>query len=341
MRNACLIALAVLFALGTLASRSARGYPIPPQTLWEVAKAADLVVLAEVSRVTDNPACKKRDDCFLDGSIAWLEVRETWKGAAPVGPLQVFFEPNMICPAPPRYVRGETVVAFLGRHPEKEGWTTVSLSYGSRPASGSALDDLRQLTQSALALQAQGRIAPEKLLEWSVEAASHLATRWDGLYLLRAAADRMHSYYDTERQDETAEIDRAPLSQEQLRRIARAFVVAPPAPGELALSLAVLEGFVDPAVDRTAVALMEGVLAGEGEGWAYEAKEVMPWVLRRFGGQDVEQRWPVLAEDSFPESSVLLRQVWEEARKAFEIPKVPPLVPGAAGAQGVGGRTPD
>lgn len=104
-----------------------------------------------------------------------------------------------------------------------------------------------------------------------------------------------------------------------------------------------LEGFADPAVDRTAVALIEGALAGEGEGWTYEAKEVMPWVLRRFGGKDVEQRWPILAEDSFPESSAPLRRAWNEARTELKIPKVPPLLPAApdeADEEGVGGRTP-
>lgn len=51
---------------------------------------------------------------------------EALKGSAK-GVIEVLFHGNLLCPAPPDYRAGETVVAFLSR--DKNAWDTVALSY--------------------------------------------------------------------------------------------------------------------------------------------------------------------------------------------------------------------
>ena len=53
-------------------------------------------------------------DAYLDRDVAVLRVLETWKGPL-TRQVTVHFSSNLICPAPPRYVEGETVLAFLER----------------------------------------------------------------------------------------------------------------------------------------------------------------------------------------------------------------------------------
>ena len=142
-RGFSLLALTTLLFLGS-PDPGPFAYPISPVTLWGLTSEATLVVLADIPAVTeatetggtalrDAPSSTRRGGA---GAIAHLRVREAWKGAAS-GTIEVAFDPNYICPAPPVYVAGKTVVAFLTA--DGDLWRTVALSYGTHypaPADG-------------------------------------------------------------------------------------------------------------------------------------------------------------------------------------------------------------
>lgn len=95
----------------------AAAYPISPVSLWQLVAQADLVVIARVERVeTGEPADPDAAITagFFDRDTAVLRVLETWKGSPPAE-VRVSFGSSVICPAPPRYVEGEIVLAFLER----------------------------------------------------------------------------------------------------------------------------------------------------------------------------------------------------------------------------------
>lgn len=111
------------------------------------------------------------------------------------------FPAGLICPAPPVYVKGRDVVAFLDRYQGK--WFTVGLSYGTLyPEDRNQLEDLRVMVRQAVTLQAKGRVPGKDRLDWLVEAAIRPGTRWHGLYELRPGSDELHSYYDSGRSEQ-------------------------------------------------------------------------------------------------------------------------------------------
>ena len=96
----------------------AAAYPIPPVTLWQLVSQADLIVVGRVAEIehprqADVEGTISRGD-YLDPDVAVLEVVETWKGT-PIRQVRVNFSSGLLCPAPPRYVLGQIVLAFLER----------------------------------------------------------------------------------------------------------------------------------------------------------------------------------------------------------------------------------
>jgi hypothetical protein len=191
---------ALFFALLGSPSDGPLAYPITPVPLWGLIEEADLVVLAEVADVTeaaetggtslrDAPSSSRMGG---PGSIAHLRVREVWKGEAP-GVVPVAFDPNYLCPAPPRYVTGKTVVAFLTR--EDGTWATVALSYGTHYPAQGEIGDYRDRVREAVTLMSRSSVPEAERLDWLVRAASRRATRWDALYELMPSADSLHSSY--------------------------------------------------------------------------------------------------------------------------------------------------
>ena len=157
-------------------------YPITPVTLWDLVQEADLVLLADVAEVTeavetagtDLRGAPSASRMGGPGSIAHLRIREAWKGVAD-GTVEVAFDPNYICPAPPRYVAGKTVVAFLTR--DGDTLSTLALSYGTHYPSPADIPVYRDRVREARDLQARGNVSDADRLAWLVRAASRRATR--------------------------------------------------------------------------------------------------------------------------------------------------------------------
>jgi len=188
------------------ASGTTLAFPIPPQTLWDLTLEAERVVVARVETV-------KIDE---SGDLAVLRVIETWKGPFTEF-IRVRFSSRMICPAPPRYVEGREVLAFLKASDEvADSFTTVGLSYGSLYP---AVEDRQAFWQLVHRLgSADDSTSFTMKKEWHVEAASRRATRWHGLYGLESSADAVHSFYD--RPQEGSQHLGALLSAEEISAIA-------------------------------------------------------------------------------------------------------------------------
>jgi hypothetical protein len=242
--------------LAILVAPGVQGYPISPVPLWSLIERSETIVLAEVVKVVEPPF-----DWNVEGdmplAVATLRVLETWKGPA-LGEIEVKFPAGLVCPAPPRYVEGEDVLAFLSG--KDDGWgQTVGLSYGTLyPEGRDELEDFRVMVRRAAALQAKGRVRKADRLDWLIEAALRPGTRWHGLYELEPRGDELHSSYDPGRSSKGYQ-----LSPAQRERIARGFATRPWADDTLPIVLRILAGHSDPKVDKAAASAIEGLMEEE------------------------------------------------------------------------------
>jgi hypothetical protein len=332
----------VLTATLFLASQSPDllAYPITPVTLWGPTEEADLVVLADVTDVTEAtdtadtdlrgaPAASRLGG---PGSIARLSVREVWKGEA-AGAIEVAFDPNYLCPAPPRYVAGKTVIAFLTGGDDI--WTTVALSYGTHYPAPGDIGDYRDRVREARDLMSRPPVTEAARLDWLVRTASRRATRWDGLYELMPRGDSMHSYYD-EKIDERS--GSAQLTAAQYQTLAMGFAQQPSADRTLPMILALFEGRPHHALDRAAMAALERVLLADRPPWWIG--EAMGPLLRRLGDSTPEARLAPLGGTFTDKDTRTVREIWARAKAELGLPEVPAVPISPEEVWGVGPNTP-
>jgi hypothetical protein len=308
-------------------------------TLWELAKQADTIVLATVEK---ERSIDRGRDTWND-TMAVLAVRETWKGKA-TGTIEVSYPAHMLCPAPPRYEDGLTVLAFL-THDKKGALETVGLSYGTLYPEPAELPVFRELVGQATAAQAIEEEADGERarVDWLVAAAGAVPTRWHGLYALAPEGDALHSFYDDRARRPSA------LTTDHLDKLARAFVVAPALDFTLPMMLKVLDGHPSAAVDETAVAAADTVMDGKDP--PYWAADLVALTLRRFGkslsppgrkpARDKRsriERDPLLGGLAF--DAPKLRARWAGLRKGIPFPHRTLELPSNAGVRRTGANTP-
>lgn len=272
-RRRLVVAVAVFGILAGVAPGRARGYPIPPVTLWDLVKEADTIVLATVEDV--KPIDPGPGNGRIDRTVALLSVQETWKGTLAEA-IQVPYPRGLICPAPPRYEVGLTVLAFL-THDEKGARKTVGLSYGTIYPEPRDLRVFREVVRDATVAQAiENQAKRERArVDWLVRAAAEVPTRWHGLYGLVPDADAVHSFYDGRRPSSSV------LTDDHLGKLAAAFVATPTLDFTLPMMLKVLDGYPSAAVDETAVAAVDTVLDRNDP--PYWAADAVALTLRRLG----------------------------------------------------------
>jgi hypothetical protein len=157
-------------------------YPIPPQTLRMLTRDSELIVVAKVGRIT-----RIKGEEGIDDAKAELQISQVLKGRANSLTIEVYYSPDWICPAPPHYEEGKTMLAFLTSCKEGDGYLTVGLSYGAKNLSTQALEvylaRLRELVE--IERQTDKTEGQKQLIEWFVRCAEESATRWEGAYELR------------------------------------------------------------------------------------------------------------------------------------------------------------
>jgi hypothetical protein len=311
-----LLAVSLVFLVPT----GAHAFPISPVPLWSLVEQSETIVLAKVVEVK-APRWGAKNDRPAP-FVATLRVLETWKGPAAVE-IEVKY-PSLICPAPPRYVEGEDVLAFLSGKDSGE-WTTVGLSYGTLyPEGQEELSDFREMVRRAVALQAAGRVSEVGRTNWLVNAALHPGTRWHGLYELAPGHPQKRSFQ---------------LSLAQREKIAHAFASRPWADSTLPIVLTLLAGQAGPKLDAAAASAIEGVLGQER--LPYWTAESLKLVLQRYGDRQAEKKIGALWKRCCDYDEDGLRALWRTAQRELGIPKVVPVKIVEREVRGVGADTPD
>ena len=202
--------LAATFLL-IAASSVVAAYPIPPQALRHLYEESDLIVVARVGETT--PFKDEKD--WYSGKVT-LQVSSVLKGPEYTQYVDVYHNPGMICPAPPTYQEGKTVLAFLRVADDRAGYFTTGLSYGTKYLSESDLQIYTDRINELARLTAEEKVRTVEIVEWLVRCAEETATRWEGAYELFTTSNN--------RREETGSIPFASmLTEEQKYRLTEAF----------------------------------------------------------------------------------------------------------------------
>jgi hypothetical protein len=298
--------------------------------LWDLIRESERIVVAQVQRI------ERREEL----EVAVLRVLENWKGPF-TDLVRVGFSSGMICPAPPRYIEGQEVLAFLQREEDnrhEDLWWTVGLSYGTLYPQA---EDRQHFWRLVHRLQVEG---PSPSLEfqrdWHVEAAARRSTRWHGLFGIFLRFDSIHIVYD--RRGERLEF----FTPAELESIARGFLEEPSNDVTFPMTLDILRDFESAEIDATAVALVEGLLLRDPP--PFWTMQSMRLVMERFGDpKAVRRRLPEKPNEDpifdflFPSAEAEeLREIWALGRNELDIPSVEPLVLKDEEVEGVGPLTP-
>lgn len=205
--------LLLCFFLGLVGESFAETYPITPRPLRKLVIEAEYIVYAEVLDILP-PSAEEKDD-FWTGAYALLEIQEVLQGKISTEQIKVPFAPNIICPAPARYVKGEKVLAFLDQ--DGKGYRTHALSYGTKSLKQDDFLIYRaRIKEMQDILQLKGEKKKlEQTVDWLVRCIEHPATRWEGTYELSPQSDFM-SFYD---QDKNTFTPRFLLTADQRSRL--------------------------------------------------------------------------------------------------------------------------
>jgi hypothetical protein len=328
----------------------ADAYPIAPVTLWQLTEQAELVVLARVVAV-ESPQ-QDHDERDFESDIARLQVLEVWKGSTG-GDVAVSFARGLICPAPPRYVPGETVLAFLESGATRAAslrkdvkaevrqdltakwtnrWFTVALSYGTLYPEADDLPFLHDLVDDALALQGRSPVPEGEKRAWHVRAATRRVTRWQGLYALDRETDKAHSFYGR------AKRTRTNPTPDERREVMRGFILEPSDDHTLAMTLSFVGSQPEPEFDRVVLGQVERLLAEPKV--PYWLGDAMARLAERFGSRN-GRRELGLKDDWEAPNTAALQVAWQRTRDRYGIPLVPAAPAPPRERRGVGGSTPD
>jgi hypothetical protein len=288
-----MLRLTCLTAVILLAPSTAAAYPIQPVTLWSLVERADLVVLAQTQSI-ERLRVDRRD---LYRWVARLEVLETWKGSAPEE-VRVAF-PTFICPAPPRYVEGELVLAFLRTSETKyqtlADYRTVGLSYGSLYPQLDEIEVWRAAVSLAMELHVHRKPTADEHRRWLVEVAARRPTRWHGIYDL----------------DEIARArGKLSLTAIEMSVLARGIVNEPSLDSSLVTALRLLRDHQSRELDRVATAAVDELMRDAPTPADFD--ELVVLTLDRLARKDSALA-AVAEEKSSP------REIWASVRPLISI----------------------
>jgi len=166
----------------SLSSQLGFTFPIEPVTLRSLIERSDLIVWATVEAPPQDPNKTKLILSFFGESPARLRTTSLVKGALPSGLIKVYFDPNLICPAPPRFPPGSNVLAFLYQDQKSGELHTVALDYGAKILSSEDAKAYITHIQAYLTTTQNvvGRDKALRITEWLVKCVEDPVTRWEG-----------------------------------------------------------------------------------------------------------------------------------------------------------------
>lgn len=156
----------------------AHAYPIPSRPLRRLVIDAEFIVVAAVEKT----AIRHEEKDHWASGMATLRISSILKGHRDAKVISVYFAAFVMCPAPARYVEGKTVLAFLNRRKNGEGYRTYALSYGAKTPDNADMKVYVARVKELLAiLKEDGGKQTARTVDWLVRCAEHPATRWEGL----------------------------------------------------------------------------------------------------------------------------------------------------------------
>lgn len=213
-----LSASVILTATLLLTTPASALMPITPVTLRELTQTADLIAIVKVERIevrfpdqdsshaqagnaADKDAVPTKPKVATLGykeTVAVLRIQQGLRSDVPDGEeICVPFPAGMACPAPPRYVKGETTLVFLKKN-EEGIWKTCSLSYGTI-----AIPDAKYREAYVTAIRELFRIAQVKdeadrkkqTVEWLVRGIENKHTRSEAAFDMQRDSSPLELYF--------------------------------------------------------------------------------------------------------------------------------------------------
>jgi hypothetical protein len=181
MGRASWIATAAVMAILTasVSPNTTAAYPISPVPLRLLCERSDLIVIARVAG--ERPVTNEDG---WNSTLADLSVLETLKGPPAEATLSIPYSAGMICPAPPSYPVGKTLIVFLSRSDEDGTLHTLSLSYGTKQLPDETrvvfAQRIREWVEISREPDSNRRL--ERTTEWLVQMAEDPVTRWEAVY---------------------------------------------------------------------------------------------------------------------------------------------------------------
>lgn len=175
-------------------------YPISPRPLRKLVMESDAIIVGDVIKVYKNEPKieskkrRKKSNYSSSYSIARIVIRETLQGQVNNDTIEITFEPNMICPAPPMYFENSKVLVFLDNKNGK--YDTHALSYGSKTLDTIGIKvykDRIQEIQSIIKIE-DSAVKQNHTIEWLVKCAENPITRWEGVFELSPESNFMSMY---------------------------------------------------------------------------------------------------------------------------------------------------
>lgn len=190
-------------------------YPIEPRPLRKLMMESEYIVVGHVLEIR---SAKQKDDSW-DRVIAKIKVIEVLQGGISEEIIEVPYPAGLICPAPPHYEKGTTVLAFLTKADGK--YRTHALSYGAKTLSLPEIavykSRIQEMQQILTITDADTKFM--ETVEWLVKCTEHAATRWEGTFELSPESDFMSYYSRSE-----PELFRYLLSEDQRQRLRTALM---------------------------------------------------------------------------------------------------------------------
>ncbi len=209
-------AIFFLFLLVAL-SINTFAYPISPRPLRKLVIESEHIIVGYVARIYDNE--NKKDDNLWGSAVAKIAVLEQLKGKIKKDSIEVLFNSNMICPAPPRYKDSSFVIAFIDKKGDR--YYTHALSYGAKTLTKPEIEIYKaRIAEIQNILKIKDTNEQNKaIVEWLVTCAENETTRREGVFELSPRSNFM-SYYSRGKKDSFE----SALTVTQKERLKTAFI---------------------------------------------------------------------------------------------------------------------
>lgn len=156
-------------------------FPIPEKSLKTLIEETPYIIEGTVFKID---SIKTEKDYYL--SIAKIKILKVFKGQVKKDTINIYFQPNMICPEPDYYIINEKVLCFIDNsfYKQFDGYNVPNLSYGKKTIVNNYVKEIYQnrineyLEIETLVNQNEKNI---KTTEWLVKCAEIEITRKDAV----------------------------------------------------------------------------------------------------------------------------------------------------------------